>query len=245
MKRVLVFGATSAIAQEAAKVMAARGDALFLVARDAKRLESVAADLRVRHQARVEAAVADARDHAGHAALVAAAVERLGGLDAVLVAHGTLPDPAEAHHDVLAAAASLDTNLVSVVTLLTPVADLFEKQRSGAIVVIGSVAGDRGRMSNYVYGTAKAGVEALTQGLRHRLARAGVRVVLVKPGFVDTPMTAHVKKGILFASAARVGRICVRALDSRRGVVYAPWFWRPIMLVVRAVPRFVMHRTRL
>jgi NAD(P)-dependent dehydrogenase (short-subunit alcohol dehydrogenase family) len=113
-------------------------------------------------------------------------------------------------------------------------------------VVIGSVAGDRGRASNYVYGATKAGLGALVEGIAHRLARSGARAVLIKPGFVDTPMTAAIaNKGVLWAKPEAVARTIVAAAERGPPVVYTPWFWRGIMLIVRNTPSFVFHKTNL
>ena len=245
MQRILVFGATSAIAQAAARVMAERGDRLYLVARSKERLETVAADLGTRGAADVQTEAMDANDLAACEGVAARAEAALGGLDVVLVAHGTLGDQKASQASFEVARRELTTNFLSVVAVLTPAANRFEEKRAGVLCVIGSVAGDRGRQSNYVYGTAKAAVSTFLQGLRNRLHPAGVAVVTVKPGFVDTPMTAHLQKGILFASAEKVGRGVVRAIDRRRDVVYLPWFWRPILFLIRHVPEPLFKRTRL
>lgn len=245
MQRVLLVGATSAIAQAAARVMAARGDHLYLAARSKERLETVAADLRTRGAGRVETEALDAADLPACEGVAARAEAALGGLDVVLVAHGTLGDQKASQASFAVAQRELTTNFLSVVAILTPAANRFEEKRAGALCVISSVAGDRGRQSNYVYGTAKAGVSTFLQGLRNRLHPAGVAVVTVKPGFVDTPMTAHLQKGILFASPEKVGRAIVRAIDSRKDVAYVPWFWRPILFIIRHVPEMVFKRTKL
>jgi short-subunit dehydrogenase len=244
-RKVLILGATSAIAQETAKRLAADGDRLFLVGRDASRLEVVAADLRVRGAQRVETMTADLNDSSRHGEIVDRAASALEGLDTVLVAHGLLGDPERCHADFAAAREVLDTNFVSVVSVLTPIVRRFEEQGAGTIVGISSVAGDRGRQSNYHYGAAKGALTLYLQGLRNRLHPAGVHVVTVKPGFVDTPMTAHIKKGLLFAGPATIAHGIHRAIARRRDVVYLPWFWRPIMLVIRAIPERLFKRLKL
>jgi short-subunit dehydrogenase len=241
-RRVLVAGATSAIAQETCKLLAQRGDRLFLVARDGSRLAIVAQDLEVRGAQRVATLVADLDDVARHAEIVAAAESALEGFDTVLVAHGVLGDQAACQRDYRAAEAVLRTNFLGVVSLLTPIAEAFERRRHGTIVAIASVAGDRGRRSNYVYGASKGALALFLQGLRSRLQPSGVRVITVKPGFVDTPMTAHLPKGLLFASPASVARGILRAIERGRDVVYLPWFWRPIMTVIRLVPERLFKR---
>lgn len=174
---------------------AARRARIALIGRRAEALDALAADLRVRGASEVDAWVLDVNDIARHADCLEAAWRRFDGIDHALVAHGVLPDQAECQVNVAAALASFDTNARSVLALLTDLANRFERQASGAIGVISSPAGDRGRASNYVYGAAKAAVTNLASGLRHRLAARGVRVVTILPGFVDTPMTAAFPKG--------------------------------------------------
>ena len=243
--RILVVGATSAIASETARRYAAYGSRLFLAGRHAERLEAVAADLRARGAAAVETAVLDVTDHGRCQEIVEAAWSAFGGLDVALLAHGTLPDQARCQESAEQAVAALDVNFVSAVALLTPLANRFEAARHGCIAVITSVAGDRGRQSNYVYGAAKGGLDRYLEGLRNRLFRSGVAVVTLKPGFVDTPMTAELHQGPLFVSARRAGAAVHRAIERRRNVAYIPWFWRPIMAIIRAIPETAFKRLRL
>lgn len=246
MKRILVVGATSAMAEAVTRLYATRGANLFLVARNEERLAAIAEDLRIRGGGEVHTHVWDAADTAAVPALLDEAHARLESLDLALIAYGDLPDQKECEQSVTAARRALHTNLNSVVELLTPLANLFEAQGRGTIAVLSSVAGDRGRQSNYVYGAAKAGLSAFLQGLRNRLFRSGVAVVTVKPGFVDTPMTAHFEnKGALWATPERAGRAIRRAIDRRKSVAYVPWFWRPIMACIRSVPEVVFKRMRL
>jgi short-subunit dehydrogenase len=243
--RVLIIGATSAIASETARAYAERGARLFLAGRDAAKLASVADDLRVRGAAEVHTAVLDVAQIPSHAQVIDSAISTLGGLDVALIAHGTLPVQAECQKQVADTIDALHVNFTATVALLTVLANYFEARRGGCIAVITSVAGDRGRQSNYVYGAAKGGVERFLQGLRNRLHGSGVAVVTIKPGFVDTPMTAGIKKSPLFASARRVGRSIQRAIEQRRDVVYIPWFWRPVMMVIRALPERLFKRLHL
>jgi len=245
VKRIVVFGATSAIAQACARIWAGRGDALFLVGRNAERLEAVAGDLKVRGASQVEWLAHDLADLEAHESLVARADAALGGIDVALVAHGVLGDQMLLREDVSLAVESIHVNFVSAASLLAHLANLLERRKAGTIAVISSVAGDRGRQSNYVYGAAKAGLTAFASGLRNRLQKSGVSVVTIKPGFVDTPMTAHVKKGPLFARPDTVARAIVRAIDRRKDVVYVPGFWRLIMWVVRSIPERIFKRLSL
>ena len=240
--RVLIVGATSTIAAEVARLYAGRGATLVLTGRNPTRLAAVGDDLRVRG-ATVETEVLDLLDREGHMAVVKRAFS--SRVDVALFAPGELPDQQECEADPREAARTLDLNFVAAVELLTLIARQFEAQGSGTIAVISSVAGDRGRRSNYVYGAAKAGLSVFLQGLRQRLRPAGVRVLTLKPGFVSTPMTAHLPRNPLASSPGRAARAIHRAIEARRDVAYIPWFWRPIMALIRAVPEGLFKRLRL
>jgi short-subunit dehydrogenase len=241
MTRMVVFGATSAIAQALARRYAAEGGDFFLVGRNQERLDAVAADLRVRGARSVATATADLSDVALHANLVEAAI-KTGAVDIVVVAHGTLADQEACTGDADLALREIHNNFVSQASLLTHAANALEAQGRGALVVLGSVAGDRGRRSNYVYGSAKAGLAAFTEGLRHRLASRGVSVVLVKPGPVDTPMTSHLRRGLLWSTPERVADDIRAGIARGRAIVYTPWYWRWIMRVIRELPDAVFKR---
>ncbi|HEX3986559.1 MAG TPA: SDR family oxidoreductase [Acidobacteriaceae bacterium] len=243
--RVLALGATSAIAEATLRRMAEEGASFFLVARNAAKLAAVSADLVTRGAAVAVGEVADLDDTAGHPALLSRAVGALGGLDIALLAHGVLGDQPRAEQDYRAAEAVLRTNFLSAVSLVTWLANYFEAERRGTIAVISSVAGDRGRKSNYVYGASKGGLNVFLDGVRNRIDRAGVQVLTIKPGFVATPMTAHLPRNALFAQPAEVARYVLRGIDRRRDVVYAPPFWGLIMLVVRSIPGRIFKRLNL
>jgi decaprenylphospho-beta-D-erythro-pentofuranosid-2-ulose 2-reductase len=242
-RRVLIVGATSTIAAEVARLYAGRGASLMLTGRNPTRLSAVGDDLRVRGATLVETQVLDLLDRDAHAIVVKRAFA--GPLDVALVAPGELPDQHRCETDPREAARTLELNLVATVALLTLLARAFEAQGSGTIAVISSVAGDRGRRSNYVYGAAKAGVSVFLQGLRQRLHATGVRVVTLKPGFIDTPMTAHLPRMPLASSPRRAGRAIYRAIEGRRDVAYIPWFWRPIMALIKALPEPIFKRLQL
>jgi short-subunit dehydrogenase len=245
MQKILIIGATSAIAEAAARRFAQRGDALYLLARNSERLDALLADLKIRGAAVTAGAPFDANDFGQHAAAIERAASALGGLDAVLIAHGTLPDQQAAQADVALTLQEISTNALSVISLLTLIANRFEAQRSGTIAVISSVAGDRGRQSNYVYGSAKGMLSIFLQGLRNRLCKVGVHVLTVKPGFVDTPMTAAFPKGPLWATPEQVGGAIASAMDRKRNVLYTPFFWAGIMAIIRAVPEAVFKKLSL
>jgi len=240
-----MLGAASAIAQETARLLAADGDRLFLVDRNEAGLDVVARDLKLRGAERVDSLVADLNDFDSHDAVLERAAASLSGLDVVIVAYGLLGDQTEAEADYAHADLIIRTNFLSAASLLTRVANLFQAAGSGTIVAISSVAGDRGRQSNYVYGAAKGALSLFLQGMRNRLHEHGVRVVTVKPGFVDTPMTAHLELGLLCAKPETVARGIHRALDRGADVAYLPWFWWPIITVIRLIPEAIFKRLKL
>lgn len=245
MLRIVIVGASSAIAEATARCYAARGARLFLIARQLQRLEDMASDLKVRGAADVAFATLDVNQLDAHADVLAQAWTRLGEVDAMLIAHGTLPDQNACEASAELAVKEFNTNGTSTIALMTVAANRFEAQRHGTLAVISSVAGDRGRQSNYLYGSAKAAVTAFTSGLRQRLAKVNVNVLTIKPGFVDTPMTRDFKKSALWAKPEGIARGIVRATDRGRSVIYLPWFWLPIMLIIRHVPEFVFKRVKL
>ena len=243
---LLVLGAGSRIAQEVCERRAARGKDLVLAARNPEQLARLQRHFASRYEVTVGSVALDVERTDSHAAFWQSVLETDPDVDEVLVAFGTLGDADGDRHDASGALRTLHVNFDGAVSLLTPIADHFERRRGGQIVVLGSPAGDRGRQSNYVYGAAKAGLAVFTQGLRNRLSPAGVHVMTVKPGFVDTPMTAGMKlPPLLTASPQRVARDIDRAMQRRRDVIYTPWFWRWILRLVRAVPENRFKRMKM
>jgi hypothetical protein len=244
--RVLIVGATSAIAMACARIWAGRGATLFLVARNGDRLQLLAGDLAARGAAGVHVLQMDALDLAAHPSMVDAAAAALGRIDVALIAHGTLPDQAACEADASLTVREMTTNGISVIALLTVLANQFERQRGGVIAVITSVAGDRGRPSNYVYGSAKAAVSVFCEGLRARLFKAGVALVDIRPGFVATPMTRHLAlPPALVVTPEVVATRIVAGIDRKVDVLYAPAFWRGVMAIVRRIPRPLFKRLKL
>jgi decaprenylphospho-beta-D-erythro-pentofuranosid-2-ulose 2-reductase len=239
--RVAVIGATSGIAEAAARHFAAAGSTLFLAARDPAKLRAVSGDLQARG-AEVFPHESDFSDLTGHDALVAAALDRLGSLDAVLIAYGTLPDQKAIDRQPDAQVEAFHLNATSVISLAARFANVLEQQKSGTLAVLGSVAGDRGRRSNYVYGSAKAAVHEWCNGVRGRLEPGGVSVALIKPGWVDTAMTAHLRKNPLFISAEAAGAAVYNAILKRRRVTYVPAWWRYASIVVGMLPSSILMR---
>jgi len=240
-ERVVIFGATSAIAVEVARAYAARGARLFLVARHAERLAALVAEL---GPACAGSAAADLTDFERAGELVDRARVALGELDVAVIAQGYLGDQLASERELVEARRIFATNLMSVIALAIPLANYFETRGAGHLAVLGSVAGERGRPRNYTYGAAKGALTVYLQGVRARLAGRGVGVHLIKLGPVDTPMTVAHRKHVLFARPPGVANAIVRAIDAGRGEAYVPWFWQVIMAVVRAVPDALFRRIR-
>ena len=212
------------------------GARLYLAARNADEARRVADDVRVRAGVHAISGTFDASDFASHDEFIRRAANELGGLDTAVVCFGTLGDEVAAQTDPDAALATLHQNFTGAVSLITLVARHLEQQRSGSIVVIGSVAGDRGRARNYVYGSAKGALALFTQGLRGRLAKSGVHVMTVKLGTVDTRMTWGRDGALLAIAPTKAADLIYAALRKRADVVYVPWFWRFIMGGIRLIP---------
>ncbi len=248
MKRVVIVGATSRIAECCARRWAATGAKLFLIARDQDRLQQIHADLGVRggHPDNLGASGFDALDYGNYARLVQNADEFLGGIDVVLIAHGTLPEQSACEQDLDQARSALEINGLSAVLLAEAFAMRMAPAGHGSIAVIGSVAGDRGRRSNYVYGAAKALVHRYLEGMRHRLAPHGLQIVTIKPGPTDTPMTANYNQpGVRLADPEDVADLIVRGIERGRTTIYAPGIWRWIMLVIRHIPERIFMKMSL
>jgi short-subunit dehydrogenase len=245
MKKILIVGATSMIAQHAARIWATRGDQLFLVARNSELLGTIQKDLEIRGGSS-QTYCLDMNHFHDQKTMWNAAAATLGTIDVVLIAHGSLPDQSACENSVEATIEAIKTNAFSTIAFLTEIAPYFEKRGHGVIAVISSVAGDRGRQSNYVYGSAKSMVSTFCSGLRQRLFKSGVSVITIKPGFVDTPMTRDFKKGILWASPQKVARDIVGACDSpTRSILYTPRFWGLIMLVIQHIPEIIFRKIKL
>ncbi len=238
-RKILILGATSAIAAEVAKLYAARGDALYLMGRSPEKL---AALVRTLGDSVVGSESCDFDEFAANPARVERAIAALNGLDIALLAHGYLGDQLRSEAEVDYAERIIATNFTSAVSLLIPLANHLEQQGHGHLAAITSVAGERGRPRNYTYGSAKGALTRYLQGIRSRLYRTDVLVHNIKLGPVDTPMTADHAKHALFGEKKRVARGIVRALDGRRHTIYLPWSWRMIMGIVRALPEPVFQR---
>lgn len=240
MKNVLILGATSDMAQAIAKKYAAEGWGLSLAALEPELLEPIAGDLRVRSAADIQAYVFDATDFASHQPFY----DRLEiKPDAVVCVFGYMGDQLLARTDFDEVRKTIEINFMGAVSMLNIVAADFEKRGEGAIAGVSSVAGDRGRQSNYIYGSAKAGFTAYLSGLRSRLAKSGVHVMTVKPGFCRTKMTENMElPAALTASPEQVANAVYRGLEKKRNVVYTLWMWRWIMLVIQHIPECIFKK---
>lgn len=241
---VLILGATSAIARATASAFAARGAALYLAARDADELQRLAADLHLRHGVEVRHGVFDAEATETHEAFFQSVLAAMPRLSGVVLAFGYMGDSMAAR-DFKHGAQVIAANFTGAASMLGLCAAHFETSRRGFIIGISSVAGDRGRQSNYVYGAAKGALSLYLQGLRNRLYPSGVRVITIKPGFVDTAMTYGLPGLFLVANPQSIGKRIVRTLQGSADVVYLPWFWRYIMLIIKLIPERVFKRLKL
>jgi len=247
-RRTIILGATSAIGEAVARIYAAEGAALVLAGRNTDHLGQIADDLSARGAAAAEIEVIDLAQPINAPKQLAAMAERIGGVDDILIFYGILEHQKDAETEISNARSILTTNFTSAAEWSLAAAQILETQDKGSLVVVGSVAGDRGRQSNYIYGAAKGGLGVLVQGIAHRLANRGsaARAVLVKPGFVDTPMTANFRKGgPLWASPETIAAIIRRAADTGGPIVYAPWFWRILLLIIRCIPAFIFNKLSL
>ena len=244
-RKILVLGATSGIAEATCRIWAAQGASLFLIARNAEKLAAVAADLKTRGASYVDTAVADLDDTDQHPALLAHAVNSLTGMDIAYLAHGVLGDQIEAERDFNTSAQILHTNLMAPVSLLTWLANFCVQRHAGTLAVLSSVAGDRGRKSNYVYGSSKAGLSAFLGGLRNRIDREGVTVLTIKPGPTKTAVTAGMPKSEKFADVDSVAESIVSAINKRRDILYVPFQWQPIMFIIRNIPERIFKKLNL
>lgn len=241
-KTTVIIGATSAIALAMARELAKRGDTFFLIARNQSHLKTVAEDIAIRSQQPCKTMIFDALAYKQADWLVSEAVSALGEIDRVIIAHGLLPD--QCQWDVEKSVDVFQINATSYIALATAFSNQLKKQQSGMLVLFSSCAGDRGRASNYLYGSAKAAVSIFSEGLRADLYQYGVHVMTVKPGWVDTPMTQSFKKGLLWASPEPVARRVIKAMDQKKSVVYAPFFWRYIMWVIRLLPEGILRKLK-
>ena len=243
--KILVFGATSAIAFETLKLLVKDGSSFFLCARDEDELKHLSDDLIVRGAKEIGYSTFDAIDKNSIINAIDKCLTKFPDLDGLFIAHGTLPVQQSCETNIDEMKKAIDINFTSVATMLALITPHFERKMSGTIIVISSVAGDRGRQSNYVYGSAKGALTVFTSGLRQRLHKSGVQVLTIKPGFVDTPMTTDLKKGFLFIGPDVIAKGIYKAMIKRKSIVYLPWFWWWIMMIIRHIPEKIFNKLKL
>jgi decaprenylphospho-beta-D-erythro-pentofuranosid-2-ulose 2-reductase len=245
MKNVLVLGATSGIAQAIVRQLANEGVNLVLAGRSVDELNRLQRDLGVRHKGEYHTAKFEATSYETHTPFFEECVRKLGHLDGVVLCYGYMGDQQIAQRDSNMAKEIIDVNYTSCVSILHLAAQYFESREAGFICAISSVAGDRGRQSNYMYGSAKGALSLYLQGLRNRLAKSGVNVLTVKPGFVDTKMTFGQEGLFLVAKPERVAKDIIKAIRKNKSILYTPFFWRWIMLIIKSIPEKIFKRLSL
>ena len=243
---IVIFGATSALAQAVAKIHADNGDSIILVARNQEHQESIATDLRVRGAGEVSMITADLANVKDHPELLAQLRSLSTNIHKYYFFYGVLPNQEACQQSWPSTLEALNTNFLSKVSLLSLLANQIEQETNRSLIVVSSVAGDRGRQSNYVYGAGKGALSIFLQGLRNRLQKANCSVITIKPGFIDTPMTKDFDKGgLLWASPEKVAKDIVKAGNKNKDVVYSPWFWRYIMLIIKLIPERIFKKLNL
>lgn len=246
MEKILIVGATSAMAISYARLKAADGAEFFLVARNKTKLSETAGDLRSRGAGRVCEFILDVDNIDKHSEMFEVMESSIGLPSIALIAHGTLPKQDLLQSDTTYCISEFHTNAVSTIAIINEIAIRFENQRAGVLVVITSVAGDRGRPSNYLYGAAKSAVSTYLEGLSSRMFKIGVAVIDVRPGFVDSPMTKDLDlPKALVVQPETIGVCIQKAIKKRKSLIYAPWYWRFILLVIRSIPSFIFRRVNL
>ena len=241
-QNILIYGATSAIAQAVARRYAREGVRIALMGRNTERMTEIAIDLEFRGAIEAFARQSDAIDYKNHKGQIEDVFSRLGRVDVALICHGDLPDQESCENNYDEFLNAVNVNFLSTVSLLTQLSPRMSAQGSGTIAVVSSVAGDRGRPSNFVYGSAKAGLSAYVSGLRAKLNDTGVNVITIKPGLVHTPMTAHLEKSAIWSTPEKVAKDITHGIERRKSVVYTPWLWWPVMTIIKSLPEFIFRK---
>lgn len=243
MKKVLVLGGYSGIAQAVLDILAQEDTTLYLVGRSEEKLNIVKDHLQSIGNPLVFTKSVDLNSLETHKSLLEEAIHQMKGLDTLFVCYGILPNQKELEQDPSKVVENYFTNAISTIHFVSLASNYFEEKKNGTIAVVTSVAGDRGRKTNYYYGSAKSCLDTFLEGLRHRLFKTNVKVITIKPGVVDTAMTQNIDKKILVAKPEKVARDIVNAINNSKEVVYTPWYWRYIMAFIKALPRNIFYRT--
>ncbi len=245
MNNLVVLGATSAIAEQVARLYAKPDQHILLVARNQDGLNVISKDLLVRGAGKVDTLTYDFSNLDSIQSLVDSIAGKMDKIDILFVAYGTLPNQQACEKYVEQVQSEINLNFVSIVSVITGLSPLMVQKGAGTIAVVTSVAGDRGRKSNYINGTVKGALTVYLQGLRNSLFAKGVHVLTIKPGFVDTPMTVDFKKGLLWAKPEKIAKDIVNAITRKKDVIYTPWFWRWIMLIIKLIPERIFKKMNL
>jgi decaprenylphospho-beta-D-erythro-pentofuranosid-2-ulose 2-reductase len=245
MKNILVLGATSGIAEAIATKFAQEKNNLILAARNIDALNALSSDLKIRYSVNIEAIKFEALDFQGHQSFYEESIKKMGSIDGVVLCFGYLGDQREAEKNFDITRNIIDINFTSAVSILDLYANYFEEKREGFVCALSSVAGDRGRQSNYFYGAAKGALSIYLQGLRNRLNKSNVFVTTVKPGFVDTRMTYGQEGIFLVARPEKVANDIYKAIQKKKHVLYTPFFWKGIMFLIRNIPEFIFKKMKL
>lgn len=242
VKNIIIIGATSAISQSVVKRVAKPDSNVLLVGRSYEKLNLISNDLKVRGVENTSQHQMDFVNFNEHQGLVKLLNNNFSKIDLVFVSYGIMYPQETCENDASKTIEQLTSNYTSVVSLITSIFPILQKNRMGTIAVVTSVAGDRGRKSNFIYGSAKAGLSVFLEGLRYKLHADGVNVLTIKPGFVDTPMTSELKKGLLWSSPDKVAKYIVKGISKRKSVIYVPSFWFMIMWIIKLIPNFIFRK---
>lgn len=245
MKKILIFGATSLIAEKCCKIWAKKNYELFLVGRDLDRLKIISTDLKIRYSTKINIFQSDLIEIKNHEKCFLAALKILKKFDIILLAHGSLSNEDKARNEIDYALEELELNALSFISLLILASKYLEITGGGIIALLSSVAGERGKSSNYLYGSAKSMINTYCSGMRQWYFNSNISIVTINLGFVDTPMTKNFKKNFLWSSADKVAAKIIKAIDKKRDIVYIPKFWFIILFIIKAIPENIFKRIKL